>query len=172
MPTLNIEQFQQDVLNASMSAIEQFRSEFPNAQVCGFALYSDGDARTLVPAFNTQDHLTRVKAENPDDWQYFKWSPAEWSHEAFGGDYFNDLCKMLFNLTDATTEGNFVAHRKHVFEQCVIALKKLTTTFDDAIYVFAVSDFECLEDETTWFTALNTPDQVNEFRAWAEDASS
>lgn len=172
MSTLNIEQFQRDVLNASMRAIEQFRADFPNAQVCGFALYSDADARTLVPAFNTQDHLTRVQAEYPDDGQYFKWAPAEWSHEAYAGDYFNDLCKMLWNLADATTEDNFVAHRRHIFEQCVTALKKLTTTFDDAIYVFSVSDFECLEDEITWLTALNTPDQAAEFKTWMEHASN
>ncbi|MCQ3002939.1 DUF4303 domain-containing protein [Pseudomonas syringae] len=172
MSTLNIEQFQRDVLKASMSAIEQFRADFPNAQVCGFALYSDGDARTLVPAFNTQDHLERVKAEYPEEWQYLKWYPAEWSHEAYAGDYFNDLCKMLWNLADATTEDNFVAHRKHVFEQSVIALKKLTTTFENAIYVFAVSDFECPEDEIAWVNALNTPDQAEEFRAWMESPSS
>ncbi|WP_095099014.1 DUF4303 domain-containing protein [Pseudomonas sp. Irchel 3A5] len=172
MSTLNIEQFQRDVLKASKNAIEQFRADFPNAKVCGFALYSDGDAGTLVPAFNTQDHLERVIAENSDDWQYFKWYPAEWSHEAYADDYFQDLCKMLWDLADATTEDNFVAHRKHIFEQCVIALKKLTTTFDDAIYVFAVSDFECPEDEIAWVTALNTPDQADEFRTWMESPSS
>ncbi|WP_300630397.1 DUF4303 domain-containing protein [Pseudomonas sp.] len=168
MLTLNVEQFQRDVLNASMSAIEQFREEFPNAQVCGFALYSDADARTLVPAFNTQDHLMRMYAEYPDDWQYFKWSPAEWSHEAYGGDFFNDLSKTLWNMADATTDNNFVAHRRQIFEQCVIALKKLTATFDTAIYVFSVSDFECVEDQVAWITVLNTSDQANEFRTWME----
>ncbi|MCF7532922.1 DUF4303 domain-containing protein [Pseudomonas petrae] len=168
MSTLNIEQFQRDVLNASMGAIEQFRADFPNTQVCGFALYSDADARTLAPSFNTQDHLTRVEAEYPDEGQYFKWSPAEWSHEAYGGEFFNDLSKMLWNMADATTEINFLAHRRHIFEQCVIALKKLTTTFDTAIYVFSVSDFECGEDEIAWVTALNTPDQADEFRTWME----
>lgn len=71
-------------------------------------------------------------------------------------------------MADATTESNFVAHRRHIFEQCVIALKKLTTTFDTAIYVFSVSDFECVEDEIDWVTALNTPDQAEEFRKWME----
>lgn len=168
MATLNIERFQQDVFKASMSAIEHFRSDFPNTQVCGFALYSDADARSLVPAFNTQDHLTRVQAEYPDDAKYFKWSPAEWSHEAYGGDFFNDLSTMLWNMADATTDNNFVAHRRLIFEQCVIALKKLTTTFDTAIYVFSVSDFESMEDQIAWVTALNTPDQADEFRTWME----
>lgn len=168
MDTLNIEQFQQDVFKASMSAIEQFRSDFPNTQVCGFALYSDADARTLAPSFNTQDHLTCVQAEYPDDAKYFKWSPAEWSHEAYGGDCFNDLSTMLWNMADATTDNNFVAHRRLIFEQCVIALKKLTTTFDTAIYVFSVSDFECVEDEIAWVTALNTPEEAYEFRTWLE----
>ncbi|UZJ58328.1 DUF4303 domain-containing protein [Pseudomonas sp. KU26590] len=168
MSTLNIVHFQRDVLSASMSAIEQFRADFPKTQVCGFALYSDADARTLAPSFNTQDYLARVQAEYPGEEQYFKWSPAEWSHEAYGGEFFNDLSKMLWNMADATTESNFVAHRRHIFEQCVIALKKLTTTFDTAIYVFLVSDFESIEDQIAWVTALNTPDQADEFRTWME----
>lgn len=168
MSILNNEQFQRHVLSASMSAIEQFRAEFPNTLVCGFALYSDADARTLAPSFNTHDHLNCVQAEYPDEWQYFKWSPAEWSHEAYGGEFFNDLSKLLWNMADVTTESNFVAHRRHIFEQCVIAMKKLTTTFDSAIYVFSVSDFECVDDEIAWVTALNNPGQADEFRTWME----
>ncbi len=45
MSTLNIEQFQRDVLIASLSAIEQFRADFPNVQGYGFALYGE-------PVFN------------------------------------------------------------------------------------------------------------------------
>lgn len=168
MSILNTEQFQLAVLSASLSAIEQFRAEFPNIQVCGFALYSDADARTLAPSFSTQDHLTLIQAEYPDECQYFKWSPAEWSHEAYGGEFFNDLSKTLWSIAEATTYNNFVAHRRRIFEQCVIVLKKLTTTFDTAIYVFSVSDFECVEDEIAWITALNTPEQADEFRTWME----
>jgi hypothetical protein len=56
--------FQRDIQVACKKAIEQFRQAHPTADVCGFALYSDADARTLVPSFNTADHLTRCRLKN------------------------------------------------------------------------------------------------------------
>lgn len=163
------EQFQQDVRVACKKAIEQFRQAHPGADVCGFALYSDGDARTLVPSFNTADHLARMQAEEPSEQAYFKWSPAEWSHEAFGGEHFNALSKLLWDLADSISDEEFEHHRAVVFQACVTALKPLTTcTFDNAVYVFAVSDFQSVPDEIAWITQLNTPEQALEFKTWLE----
>jgi len=161
--------FQRDIQEACKKAIEQFRRANPTASVCGFALYSDADARTLVPAFNTADHLARVQAGEPTEQAYFKWSPAEWSHEAFGGEHFNALSSLLWDLADSIADEDFERHRAHVFENCVTALMPLTScTFENAIYVFAVSDFLSVPDEITWITQLNTPEQALEFRTWLE----
>lgn len=163
------DQFQHDVEVACKQAIEQFRQAHPNADVCGFALYSDADARTLAPSFNTADHLASLQAEEPDELLYFKWSPAEWSHEAFGGEHFNALSKMLWEWADAIPDEAFQLHRARVFEHCVAALKPLTTgTFANAIYVFAVSDFESAQEEIAWITQLNTPEQALEFKTLLE----
>jgi hypothetical protein len=167
MSILISEHFQQDIQAACGKAITQFRNDYPDAEVCGFALYSDGDARTLVPAFNTADHLKRTQAENPEDWQYFKWSPAEWSHEAFGGEHFNNLSRLLWRLADSVGDEDFVQHRNQVFEQCVEALKAIASSvFEGAIFVFSVSDYQSPEDEIAWITTLNTPEQAHEFKTW------
>ena len=161
--------FQRDIQVACRKAIEQFRRAHPTASVCGFGLYSDADARTLVPAFNTADHLARVQAEEPADGAYFKWSPAEWSHEAFGGEHFNALSSLLWGLADSIADEDFERHRAHVFEHCVAALKPLTTcAFENAVYVFAVSDFLSVPEEIIWITELNTPEQALDFKTWVQ----
>lgn len=161
--------FQRDIQVACKKAIEQFRQAHPTADVCGFALYSDADARTLVPSFNTADHLARVQAEEPAEQGYFKWSPAEWSHETFGGEYFNALSSLLWDLADSIPDEDFERHRALVFKHCVAALKPLTTcAFKNAIYVFAVSDFQSVPEEIAWITQLNTPEQALEFKTWLE----
>lgn len=58
-------------------------------------------------------------------------------------------------MPDATTDNNFVAHSRLIFEQGVIALETLTTSFGAAIYVFSVYDFECVEDQNE--LSLNIP---------------
>jgi hypothetical protein len=167
MSILINEHFQRDIQAACNKAIAQFRNDHPDTEFCGFALYSDGDARTLVPAFNTPDHLMRMQAQNPDDWQYFKWSPAEWSHEAFGGEHFNELSRMLWRLADSVRDEDFIQHRNQVFEHCVEALKPIASSaFKGAICVFSVSDYQSLKDEMAWITALNNPEQAHEFKAW------
>lgn len=170
--TLSSERLKRKIQAASLKAIEQFRNDFPNAEVCGFALYSDADARSLAPAFNTNDHLARVQAENPDDRQYFKWSPAEWSHEAFGGHFFADVSKTLWSIADASSRENFEQHRRQVFALCVAAMQKLTSsTFEHAIHVFSISDFESAPEEIAWICALNPPEQADEFKSWVEQHS-
>ncbi|MVW88510.1 DUF4303 domain-containing protein [Pseudomonas sp. PB101] len=52
--------FQRDTQVACKKAIEQFRQAHPTADLCGFALYSDADARTLVPSFNTEPSVANT----------------------------------------------------------------------------------------------------------------
>jgi hypothetical protein len=48
-------------------------------------------------------------------------------------------------------------------------LRSLTTcAFENAIYVFAVSDSQSVPEEIAWITQLNTPEQALEFKTWLE----
>jgi len=85
---------------------------------------------------------------------------------------FTELSKTLWKLADAALDSDFAAHRSAVFEQCVVALKQLTTAIDEAIYVFSVSDFDCPQNELAWIAMLNTPAEAAEFRAWSENAAT
>ncbi|WP_414157162.1 hypothetical protein [Pseudomonas sp. BNK-15] len=72
-------------------------------------------------------------------------------------------------MTDSIADEDYERHHARVFEHCVAALKPLTTcAFDNAIYVFAVSDFLSVPEEITWITQLNTPEQALEFNTWLE----
>ncbi|MEV0128719.1 DUF4303 domain-containing protein [Dactylosporangium sp. NPDC050688] len=42
---------------------------------CGYALYSDDGAMTVCCAVHTADHLARVRAADPGDAEYWRWSP-------------------------------------------------------------------------------------------------
>jgi hypothetical protein len=75
----------------------------------------------------------------------------------------------LWDLADSIPDEDFARHRALVFEHRVAALKPLTTcAFENAIYVFAVSDSQSVPEEIAWITQLNTPEQALEFKTWLE----
>ena len=80
--------------------------------------------------------------------------------------------KTLWSMADASSREHFEQHRRQVFELCVAAMQKLTgLTFEHAIQVFSVSDFESTQEEIAWIFALNTPEQAGEFKSWLEQHS-
>jgi hypothetical protein len=73
------------------------RSRYPNEELCGYALYSDADAITVWPSVNDRAHLEKVTAIDPDDAEYYRWSPAEWSHEFERAEYFQKISVSLID---------------------------------------------------------------------------
>ncbi|MDH2391798.1 DUF4303 domain-containing protein [Streptomyces sp. HNM0663] len=132
-------------------------ASLPAADYSGYALYSDADAMTVCCAANTRAHLARMQADDPEDAEYYRWSPAEWALEGIASDLFEHLCVRLRNRTLAGVD-----QRDEVYEACVAALADLVVegSFGDgaaAVVVFAVSDADEAEREVGWLNRLNPP---------------
>lgn len=140
----------------------------PDADYCGYALYSDASAMTVCCAANTRSHLAQLQAEDPADAEYYQWSPAEWSMEGVAAEWFAPISRRL--RTEDRPEEEFTRYRDGVYEACVAALETLVAagTFGmgaDHVVVFAVSDPDDLDPalEAEWMRRLNPPDLADRF---------
>ncbi|MEU6015211.1 DUF4303 domain-containing protein [Streptomyces sp. NPDC047515] len=160
-----------EVLRAARAAFKSIVGTQAEEDYCGFALYSDADAVTVCCSVNTRAHLARAQAEDPDNSEYYLWSPAEWALEGIGHEHFAALCRRLF------ADGEeYVQRREAVYEACVTALESLVDdgvfgTGTEHVVVFAVSDFEDPVREAEWIRRLNPPGQAGQFARWLHAAS-
>ncbi|KPZ10248.1 DUF4303 domain-containing protein [Pseudomonas syringae group genomosp. 3] len=167
MKISDIDNLKEKIRVAVELAIESISIKFPKEEICAFALYSDSDARTLAASFNLKAHLNSLQAEDPGDKVYYKWSPAEWSHESYEVHLFDDISSKLAKLSDTLGEGeNFEQYRKTIFESCVCVLEAFKNRLGDSIFVFAVTDFSDVNLESSWIKILNSSDESVEFEAW------
>ena len=153
---------------ATIAAINRMTNEFSGHEVCAFALYSDTDARTLAPSFNLKSNLEAMQSSDPDDAIYYKWAPAEWSHEAYAAELFDGISEELASLSDSVSpEQDFEAHCEGVFQVCVDVLDEVRAThLSGKIVVFAVSDMVRPDWECKWIAQLNSEEEAKEFEIW------
>lgn len=167
----DIDKLKENIRSAVEKVIDQILLEFPKEEICAFALYSDSDARTLAPSFNLRLHLVNMQAEDPDDKAYYKWSPAEWSHEFYGANFFDDISRELAKLSESVDEGkSFERYRNEIVESCVSILKEFKSKLNNSIFVFAVTDFDDIAKETYWIKTLNSKSEALEFEEWRVNA--
>ena len=159
------------LLPAARAAFTRLAEELGGTECCGYALYSDAAAMTVCCAVNTRDHLARSQAADPDDAEYYRWSPAEWAHEGAAHEYFTEVNRHL--LTHSVTLGGRELRqwRESVYEACVVTLETLLAEDiperdGDTVVVFAVSDHTDAEREAGWIRRLNPPNQSRRFTRW------
>ncbi|MFJ9588739.1 DUF4303 domain-containing protein [Streptomyces acidicola] len=150
------------LLAAARTAFTSLAEASGDGGYCGYAMYSDADARTVCCAVNTREHLARAQARDPDDAEYYRWNPAEWALESVGHEHLADVNRLLLSSSP---------HREHVYETCVAALETLVAEGalgrdEDTVVVFAVSDHTDPQRETEWIRRLNTPSQARRHAQW------
>ncbi|WP_309144063.1 DUF4303 domain-containing protein [Streptomyces sp. PKU-MA01144] len=138
----------------------------------GYALYSDADAMTVCLSANTRAHLASMRTTDPDDAEYYVWTPAEWALEGISHEHFDALCRKsaASSATGGATERE--RRREAVYEACVTALESLVEegvfgTAGIRVVVFAVSDVADPVREVEWIRRLNPPSRSRD--VW-EDA--
>jgi len=115
---MNRERLRREVREAARQAFAQVRASHPNERFYAFALSSNDDAVTIVPAANSVEGLHRRAREygSPiSDW--LRWSTAEWACQAEGGDYFDEIRARL------ARQGR--TFRRDVYEAMIGALADL-----------------------------------------------
>ena len=160
------------IKEAAIEAFNSVRQEQPDINFCAYGLYSDTDAITICPAQNSCIHLNKMIENDPDDKEYYRWSPSEWSHESKGGESFNEISTYLRSeakLIDSTNE--YEQFKLDVYQSCVLALKSLKEEgfFSDmesnGVVVFTVSD-SINNRESEWIELLNNNEASQEFNEW------
>jgi hypothetical protein len=160
------------IKEAAIKAFKSVRQQEPELRFCGYGLYSDTDAITVCPAQNSCIHLTNMIDDDPDDKEYYRWSPGEWSHESKGIEFFNEISTYL--RTEAKlikSIDKYEQFKSDVYQSCVLVLKELREEgfFSDmdgnGVIVFTVSD-TLNSSECEWIGLLNNDDASQEFKDW------
>ncbi len=142
-----------------------------------FALYTDGDGWTVVPAANSREQfratVEREGLEDPADLAAYRWSSAEWAYEAFAAEPFEPICATLRAASEARDddEAAFAAFKDDLHHAMTEALRRLDREGffgdrrDGAVLFVTSSDADeapALEDRSA--EALNPPDTAEAFR--------
>ena len=172
---LNLEQFR-NILKQETKKI--FTSICKNKNICGFSLYSDGDASSISAAYNTFNHLTENwNNDQGEDQEYYKWYPAEWKEEGVESEILDGISKMLFEISTSDQmeeEKAFINFRSSIYSSIVQVLKELKEEKlfepmnDHFVLVFNVNDYSDLENELKWIKELNKEELYTEYRKWTE----
>lgn len=156
-------------LEASRKVFTRVIDQYGANSLCAFALYSDAGAMTVMPSINTKTHLERCMTAYPDDADYYRWSTAEWAHEATHQEEFTAICERLREeLGKLNDNTQFEIFRNNLYATCieVLTLLKKEHLFGDAMVLFTVSDDEDDERDIAWVRLLNPPELASEFESW------
>lgn len=171
MNSEQLNDFFQQILTTSRAAFTELVNEHGIDKLCGFALYSDASAMTVLPSVNTKACLTRKTALDPDEPQYYRWSTAEWEYEGVRASEFEKISARLRNIHKELSDREFESHINSVYEICVKVLEELKHSglFGSEIAVFSVSDDEDDERDIAWIKRLNSRKDAREFESWINE---
>lgn len=176
MENYNLEQFRGILKKITQDIFLNVCTQEDVKDICGFSLFSDGDASSISAAYNTQSYLKKKWASDPDeDKEYYRWYPAEWKLEGIESKDLDGLSRMLFEVGTSDIvkgEGNFQDYRNATFSSIVKVLEELkeeglfSSMSEKFILVFSVSDYESKDDEIKWVKILNNEEASEEFENW------
>lgn len=175
MPPFDFDQLETQIEAAARQAFVELASRHPSAEPCAFALYSDAGAMTVCPALCTRSFIRAKIAEEPDDWRYYQYTPAEWPHAGEGADEaFRPICRTLREYVFAVEDDadRFADFKRQLMATCVRVQQRLRQDFfasrgDDFLLLATLSDDDEPADAlNTRVSALNHPTVAKEFQAW------
>lgn len=91
--------FQKEIAQAAKGSFEDLRAAHPTEHFYAYALYTDSDAMTVVPAANSLEALAEVRKEMDVEVEErapeFEWGTGEWRYDAWKAGYFNGISAKL-----------------------------------------------------------------------------
>ena len=168
-----IENLDGKIKNVAINAFETALDEFGADRLCGFALYTDESAMSLMVSVNTIEHFNSVVEANPEYRTSYLWSPPEWKIEGYRNDFFDEINNELSDYFDERvsneeTAAGFRQFSQMFFENCVEALESVKDKIPETInknfvLVFEISDYEDTETAVNWIKRLNNSEKAEEF---------
>ncbi|QRR07156.1 DUF4303 domain-containing protein [Burkholderia sp. MS455] len=173
---IDFSDFQREIADAARATFKALRALHPDEHFYAFALYTDSGAMTVVPAANSVEGLSRVRAQqavaDPDPW--YVWGCPEWAYAAAEASPFNVICGKLADevLSPTFVRSRFAEFSRQLHADMIEALRLLdrdglfgTGEAREAITLFvSISDddaAEALENESA--KALNPPAVADKF---------
>ncbi|KML47440.1 hypothetical protein VL15_32185 [Burkholderia cepacia] len=170
--------FQREIADAARATFKALRALHPDEQFYAFALYTDSGAMTVVPAANSVEGLSRIRAQqaiaDDDRDPWYTWGFSEWAYAAAEASPFNAICGKLADavLSPRFARSRFAEFSRQLHADMIEALRLLdrdglfgTGEARAAITLFvSISDddaAEALENESA--KALNPPAVVETF---------
>jgi hypothetical protein len=120
-PEMNYDLLRKMISDAARKAFARLRTQCAKEHRYSFALVSDHDARTVVPAANTIEVFQRRKTDYEDIIAILRCSVTEWEYGDSVSDVFESISAML-NADDVYPEGGFVRHKGRVYATMLLAL--------------------------------------------------
>jgi hypothetical protein len=127
------EKFRVMVRDATRRTFTALRQKHPKETFYAFALYSDEDGMTMLPAANSEERLqAKVKErgadkKGPEYVRELRWATPEWAYEGAEADDFDLICDKLAAIVvgDKPIKGGRAKFKKQVFETAVEVLADL-----------------------------------------------
>ena len=173
--TFDFSRLQDAIVAAARSALAEVAARQPHDPIRAFALYSDAGAMTVCPAMAPASYFERIREDEPDDVDYYRFTPAEWPFEGEGAAAaFDAICHTLrthLKQLPGDRFGSFKARLMDTCEQSLQALRaeKLGELGDDFLWLVTISD----DDEPAHVCVprmrrLNANQVAEAFEAWAQ----
>jgi hypothetical protein len=128
---INWQRLTGEIARAARLSFSALLAQHGHEAFYAFALYTDEDCWTVVPAANSLERLEARMEEQgaPDPRQRAadKWSSAEWAFEGFAAEPFDAICEQLQATGSALPDeaAAFAAFKAGVHQAMVAALKSL-----------------------------------------------
>jgi hypothetical protein len=174
MKEFNFEQFRLKLKKETEKVFLQLKENHDD--LCAFGLYSDESAMSISISYNTQTHLKKMWVDDPEEKEYYQWSPGEWLEESYVNAEFEKLNRELYPRNSDgesfATDEQFLRFREKLFTIAVEVLLELKNEglFNEFggnfILLFSVSEFENVEKEIEWVKQLNAEEMSKRFEEW------
>lgn len=179
---MNFDLLQQKIEQATKQAFLEMYLQHSAEDIYAFALYSDEGAMTVCPSTNTQ---TFLKQQDPKDFRYYQFEPAEWKYEMQGADdVFNQISTEVSAASECCLqyddEGEYIESeafnlfRERLYDCCFNVLLKLkqqnffsNLTQKDIFLTFSVSAYEFDREKLkNMIIQLNDNHYQTEYLTW------
>ena len=161
---------------ALQKVFARFQEKLAEEIIVGYALYTDASVMSISSAVNTKSHLLSLVREDPEDAEYYRWSPAEWAYEAEDDSELDEISSIIRKESNNIQDfDEFNGFRWQICEVCVKALESLVRKKffrvgeEVSVIVFTMSDTDIPDREIEWINRLNDTDLSSRFRELIQD---
>lgn len=172
--TFDFSRLQDAIVAAARSAWAEVSVRQPYDPIRAFALYSDAGAMTVCPAMAPASYFERIAEDEPDDVDYYRFTPAEWPFEGEGAaTAFAEICRTLRMHLKQLPADQFASFKARLIDTCEHSLQILRTekqgeVGDEFVWLVTISDDEEPADVCVPRTRrLNGNPVAEAFEAWA-----